>query len=712
MSGNMNLTNLVASGGLSELPFTVVLEAEGLTEEFADFPFEEFTELPDFTVSTSVTASLFDFGVAVFNAAGDMFDEFVDDVIAVTSAALDIWSEFIVGAAGADIQVAVTINPDLGEGTVASATAGSFFVGPEDANGFVEVFTSAQLELQTGIDLNGATPDVVINVNPQFLLGASFDVDPDRVAIPGVIDFVSVLAHEINHSLGFLSFRDNSGSDFLLDIDGDGVLETLESTYGTFVNFDVVDGFLTPTFNGANTVGVYGQPVILESTTGSPGSDISHFALFNPDGTIADTALALENPSVIPGDIVDVGVLELAVLADLGYSVIVPDDLGLVNTLDTLPFTPTVTVNQQLSANGDTVLLTLQFDSPSLFVTLPSSVGVTVTAADGTEQTLRATFLPGSTTATIELDADTFFETTGPADFTSITGDIDVTLFFPAQAQLENGGQSQTVAVSADIISGTLGNDDIDGGNGSQQLFGGAGDDAIDGGNGDDFIGAGDGEDVVDGGNGHDTVLGGSGNDEIKGNNGNDALFGGDGNDFIDASNGNDIIGGGDGNDEIKGDNGSDVIDGGSGDDTIESGNNNDLVFGGSGNDLIIADNGNDTIEAGAGSDTIEGGNGADDFIFAFGTAGDTDTVLDFGGNDDLVLTGFADFENTADVLAAATQVGSDIVITLDAATNQTLVLEGLDLGDLDAGDIRLAGPADLPDTFSSFVSDDVLGLL
>ncbi|MCK0068473.1 calcium-binding protein [Kordiimonas laminariae] len=738
----------VAGVEYTEVSHEVLFGPEELAEEgLSTFPFEAFNNLPAFITSASLSNPLFDFGVAVVNAADESFDGFVDDLAAVTTAALELISDVIVGADGADIQVAVTINPTLGPGTVASATAGSFFVGPEDENGFVEVFTSAQLELQQGVDLNGDTPDIVINVNPEFLLGASFDVDPDRVAVPGVTDFVSVLAHEIIHSLGFLSFRDNTGQDFLLDIDGDGELETLDSTYGTFVEFDEVDGFLTPTFNGDNAVEVYGEAITLESTFDSAGSDVSHFALRNPDGSIADTALALENPSVIPGDIVTLGALELAVFEDLGYTVERPDGIGLVNTLDGLPFTPTVSVNQQLSANGDTVELTLQFDSASLFTTLPSSVGITVVDADGSEQTLRAQFNPGETTVTIELDAAEFFDVTGPDGFTSISGDIDVTLFFPAQAELANGGQTETVSVSANLISGTIGDDVINGSHGNDQLFGGDGADDVNGGNGNDLVSGGAGDDELDGSHGNDSLIGGAGDDDLSGGTGHDLLFGGDGNDTVEGSHSNDTLDGGSGDDEIDGGTGNDVINAGAGSDVVEGSHGNDLVFAGAGdddvelgtgndtvtagdgndtldgshgNDLLIGDagddnisagTGNDILVAGAGSDTLEGSHGNDNFILGFGNQDDADVITDFGRNDTLSLDGFTTFETAEDVLAAAAQVGDDVLITLDAATNQTVLLEDVDLSSLRASNISLETEEfELP-TFGSFISNDLANL-
>ncbi len=507
---------------LQEFSFQTVVEIEGETDIFGEFDFESFVGAAPMASATA--DALFDFGVAVINSADASFDALIDAVAEVTAVALEDWAEFIVGADGASLDVAVTI-ADLGEGVVASASAGSFFIsaGPP-VNGFTEIFTSAQLELITGTDFNGDTPDIVISVGTDFLLDASFDTAPDREPIPGVLDLVSVLTHEIGHGLGFLAFRDNTGVDFAVDIDGDGIPDPLETTYGTNVIFeDLGDPFLTPSYIGDNLVDIYGEPVTLESTFDSPASDVSHFALFNPDGTIADTALALMNPVVIPGDIVTIGAAELAVLADLGYTLDVPADLGLINTLDTLPFTPTASVSSELAVVDGAVLVTVELDAPSLFITLPTSVGVEIVGADGATVTQRVTFLPGESAVQVAVDPSVFLD-----------------------------------------------------------------------------VAAGD--------------------------------------------------------------------------------------------DFIIGGNGSDIIDGGAGSDTIDSGNGGDVITLAFGAAGDTDTIVDFNENQDtLIFDGFA-FVSAADVFAAAAEVGDDVIVTLDAATGQTLVLEDTDLDDFLDGDIEVVG--------------------
>jgi Ca2+-binding RTX toxin-like protein len=74
-------------------------------------------------------------------------------------------------------------------------------------------------------------------------------------------------------------------------------------------------------------------------------------------------------------------------------------------------------------------------------------------------------------------------------------------------------GGTQTGSSGNDILTGTAGNDSIDGGNGNDILFGYAGNDTLIGGNGTDFLLGSAGDDLLDGGNGSDTLRGGLGED-------------------------------------------------------------------------------------------------------------------------------------------------------------------------------------------------------
>ncbi|KEQ01604.1 RTX toxins and related Ca2+-binding protein, partial [Snodgrassella alvi SCGC AB-598-J21] len=76
----------------------------------------------------------------------------------------------------------------------------------------------------------------------------------------------------------------------------------------------------------------------------------------------------------------------------------------------------------------------------------------------------------------------------------------------------------------------------------------------------------------ITGTNGDDILNGGVGNDTLDGNSGNDTLNGNDGNDILWGGYGNDILNGGNGNDILWGDSGYDILNGGAGNDILNGG--------------------------------------------------------------------------------------------------------------------------------------------
>lgn len=133
---------------------------------------------------------------------------------------------------------------------------------------------------------------------------------------------------------------------------------------------------------------------------------------------------------------------------------------------------------------------------------------------------------------------------------------------------------------------------------------------------------------------------------------------------------------------------GNDVLTGAGGADTLKGGAGNDSLEGGAGIDSLNAGDGNDTIVGGAGNDMLAAGRGADVFVFN-GLGFGRDTLIDFKpGEDDIRLVG-AGFNNFADVLANATQVGANVLIT--NAAGDSLQLNNVQLASLSAGDFLFA---------------------
>ena len=125
------------------------------------------------------------------------------------------------------------------------------------------------------------------------------------------------------------------------------------------------------------------------------------------------------------------------------------------------------------------------------------------------------------------------------------------------------------------------------------------------------------GNDEIKGRSGNDTLLGHVGDDKLKSEDGNDSVYGGDGRDHLDGGDGDDVLDGGPGDDHLKGKKGDDALSGDAGDDKIDGGHGNDTLTGGGGNDKLKAGHGDDEAIYVAGdnigvSDDYRGGKGID----------------------------------------------------------------------------------------------------
>ncbi len=98
---------------------------------------------------------------------------------------------------------------------------------------------------------------------------------------------------------------------------------------------------------------------------------------------------------------------------------------------------------------------------------------------------------------------------------------------------------------------------------------------------------------------------------------------------------------------------------------------------------------GNNTIKVGPSNDIATGNGGADTFVF--GTSLGNDIITDFyasGRSHDVLQFSHNTFRSFAAVLAHAAQVGSDVVITVDAA--DTVTLKNVHLSSLQKTDIHI----------------------
>lgn len=116
----------------------------------------------------------------------------------------------------------------------------------------------------------------------------------------------------------------------------------------------------------------------------------------------------------------------------------------------------------------------------------------------------------------------------------------------------------------------------------------------------------------------------------------------------------------------------------------------NDTLVGGSGADTLTGDAGLDRLEGRGGDDLLAGGADVDTFVLA--AFGGNDRIGDFvNGTDRLGIQGFgAAFDTAGEVIAAATQVGADTVITLanpGGAGVTVITIASFVVADLNAAD-------------------------
>jgi Ca2+-binding RTX toxin-like protein len=298
------------------------------------------------------------------------------------------------------------------------------------------------------------------------------------------------------------------------------------------------------------------------------------------------------------------------------------------------------------------------------------------------------------------LDGGTAFDT---VDYSDKGGGVNVNVingvaltggFINSSGFYQGGTQEDTISNFENIIGTSF----------ADRLIAGSTSAVIDAGGGNDFIFAFSGNDTLRGGSGDDQISTALSSDMLFGESGNDTLNGGTGLDTLDggadsdtatyadrsggvnvnllagtattggALNGAGFYAGGFVEDSLV--SVENIIGSNFGDRLVTS-NANGRIDAGLGADNISGLNGADTLNGGAGNDTMSGGAGNDTFIFATGSGADriTDMVEGAGVADVINLQGFgASFDTFGEVIAAATQVGGDVVFNFGSGNTLTVV--------------------------------------
>jgi Ca2+-binding RTX toxin-like protein len=245
----------------------------------------------------------------------------------------------------------------------------------------------------------------------------------------------------------------------------------------------------------------------------------------------------------------------------------------------------------------------------------------------------------------------------------------------------------------------------------------------------DDVLAGNDNDNVIEGGAGADALIGGGGvdtasyahasgtvfvslSDPINGNGGADArgdtynsienVIGSAYSDFLSGDAGNNVLEGGGGADTLVGEAGIDTASyahasvgvtanlantsANSGEASFDAYISIENLTGSAFNDTLVGDAGGNALDGGKGNDTLTGGAGNDTFVFRAGFG--HDDVTDFVAGHDAIELHDGLFANANAALAAAAQTGSDVTITVDAATS--IVLHNVALANLHASDFHI----------------------
>lgn len=244
----------------------------------------------------------------VFADPGASYTAYYADLERLTVAAGGAWLQQLENtAAGAELTVSISF---ASLATASGRSATSAYYG-STGDGSTLWAQGAAHELRTGIDANGAAPDIEFMIGIDGYLQDELWFDPDPLLRSAPVpeqqtDAMTVLMHEFGHALGFNGWLDGSSG---------------AATGSHLSTFDaLVQPMATPLgtvlfFTGAQAMSVYGGPVPL--TLGNYGHLGNEMADYGRD-LVPDLMNGVVFYRGVRGDI---SALDLAMLADTGLPV-------------------------------------------------------------------------------------------------------------------------------------------------------------------------------------------------------------------------------------------------------------------------------------------------------------------------------------------------------------------------------------------------------
>ncbi len=242
-----------------------------------------------------------------FNDPDGSHAAFQSSIRSAVQAAGAQWARYLKPPAGMTPSIEVQIN--FGNQPTANGT--SVTSGYVATRGGYDVFEQGMAaEIRTGVDPNGTSPDVTIEIGDTYLRNEMwFDPDPATRLAPVPVtrtDAVSVFIHALGHALGFNGWRAYDTGQLPLEAGEDGAYC---STFDEHIEVDPGPEFL---FTGAVAEARYGGPLPLTA------GNIDHLANAAP-GLGADLVPDLMNGVVYyRGSRYFISNIDLAVMQDIG----------------------------------------------------------------------------------------------------------------------------------------------------------------------------------------------------------------------------------------------------------------------------------------------------------------------------------------------------------------------------------------------------------